>query len=95
MKTYTITLPDELAAIAEKLVADKKFDSFEHLMQYGLMLAENEIQMDEYIDVEKLRADIQAGFDSGDAVDGEAFMEELEASLAGDVQPAGDVKRSA
>ena len=64
MKTYTITLPDEFAAFVDKAVADKKFDSLDHLFLYAVAQVEDELCQDELVDKEWLRKEIQKGLDS-------------------------------
>lgn len=80
MKTYQITLPDEFAAFVDRAVAEKKFDSIDHLVLYAVSQVEFELADDAHTDLEALRKAIQVGIDQldrGEAVDGEATMKRL------------------
>jgi Arc/MetJ-type ribon-helix-helix transcriptional regulator len=67
MKTYTITLPDQIAEMVDWMLAAKKFDDLDHLMMYAVSIVEGEVrQDDEMTDEERdwLRKEIQKGLDS-------------------------------
>jgi Arc/MetJ-type ribon-helix-helix transcriptional regulator len=66
MKTYQVTLPDEFAAVVDRLIAAGKFDSVDHLMMYAVVQVEQEIDREELIDKDWLRKEIQKGIDSAD-----------------------------
>ena len=67
MKTYTVTLPDEFAAFVDRMIAEKKWDSVDHLVMYGLATVMGEIAADERMtpeEVAELRREIQIGTDA-------------------------------
>lgn len=59
MKTYTITLPDEVAEMADRMVAAKKFDDFDHLVAYAVSRVDDEVLGDEHIDKDWLREQLR------------------------------------
>jgi Arc/MetJ-type ribon-helix-helix transcriptional regulator len=63
MKTYQITLPDEFAAFVDRMIAEGKFDSVDHLVLYAVAQVEDEIRLDDETDKEGLRKEIQKGID--------------------------------
>jgi antitoxin ParD1/3/4 len=84
MKTYQVTLPDEIAAVADRLVAAGKFDSVDHLMMYAVSQVEQEIDREEGTDQEWLKQQIQIGInqaDRGELLDGPTVMARLRAKL--------------
>jgi Arc/MetJ-type ribon-helix-helix transcriptional regulator len=64
MRTYTIHLPDEFAAFVDQAVAEKKFDSVDHLFLYAVVSVADEVRQDDAVDKEWLRKEIQKGLDS-------------------------------
>jgi antitoxin ParD1/3/4 len=84
MKTYQVTLPDEIAAVVDRLIADGKFDSVDHLMLYAAVQVEQEIDREEGTDQEWLKQQIQVGIDQadrGELLDGPTVMARLRAKL--------------
>lgn len=84
MKAYQITLPDDLAAFVDRMLAEKRWDDIDHLVMYALMHVQNELACDDDVDVDKLRKAIQIGIDQadqGELIDGEATMKRLRAKL--------------
>lgn len=66
MKTYQVTLPDETAAFVDRVMAEKLWDSLDHLMQYALNYVETELENDKHQDIDALRKAIQVGIDQAD-----------------------------
>jgi Arc/MetJ-type ribon-helix-helix transcriptional regulator len=66
MKTYQVMLPDEIAAVADRLIAAGKFDSVDHLMMYAVSQVEGEVARDDLIDNEWLRKELQAARDQSE-----------------------------
>ncbi len=64
MKTYQVTLPDEFAAMVDRLVGGGKFESVEHLVMYAVSQVEEEVRADDRLDKDRLRAEVQKGVDS-------------------------------
>ena len=84
MKTYQITLPDELAAFVERVLADKTWDSADHLFAYALLQTESELKLDNTTDLEALRSAVQIGVDQanrGEFIDGPTVMKRLRDKL--------------
>ena len=102
MKTYQITLDDEFAAMVDRLVAEGKFDSVDHLVQYAVWLVEDEVARDADVDQDWLRREIQKGLDSADRgelapLDMAAIRARAQARIASEkeaVHVAGDPDRS-
>lgn len=63
MKSYTITLPDEFAAMVDRMLAEKKFDDANHLMMCAVAQLNDEVTDDDLTDQEWLRKEIQIGID--------------------------------
>ena len=66
MKSYQVTLPDEIAAFVDRVLAEKKWDSLDNLVAYALLQVESELERDKYIDCDALRKAIQIGIDQAD-----------------------------
>ncbi|MFO0851733.1 MAG: hypothetical protein U0871_24690 [Gemmataceae bacterium] len=84
MKTYQVTLPDEFAAFVDRMIAEKKWETADNLLLYGVALVQNEIESESDEDVERLRALLQPAIDSldrGEGVDGDAVFAQLLAKL--------------
>ena len=67
MKTYTITLPDEIAAMADGMIARGHFRDMDHLVMYSVSRTDGEVRADENMteeELEWLRREIQKGLDS-------------------------------
>jgi Arc/MetJ-type ribon-helix-helix transcriptional regulator len=102
MKTYQITLPDEFAAMVDRLMATGQFDSIDHLMQYAVWLVEDEVKRDTEVDQEWLRREIQKGIASADRgelapLDMAAIRARVQARIASEKEAAhvaGDPDRS-
>ena len=92
MKTYQVTLPDEVAAFVDRVLAEKKFDDLENLITYSLSCVETELEDQKHEDTDALRKAIQIGIDQadrGEGTDGEVVMARLLAKLeAARKQPA-------
>ncbi len=85
MKTYTISLPDEIAAFVERAVAEQRFSDPGHVILYALAQLEHQRPVPDPEDVEWVRAQIQVGLDQierGKVIDGEVVMARLKAKLA-------------
>ena len=101
MKTYTITLPDEFAAFVDRAVAEKKFDSVDHLVLYAVAFVEDELRLEEQVDKDWLQREIQKGLDAsarGEVapMDMTAIWDRVKARLAREqelVHPGSDVDR--
>jgi len=63
MKTYQVTLPDEVAAFVESVIGEKQWDCVSDLVMYGLLRVQDELRADADIDQEALRKAIQIGVD--------------------------------
>ncbi|MCI0702027.1 MAG: hypothetical protein L0241_13170 [Planctomycetia bacterium] len=84
MKTYQITLPDELAAFVDRVLAEKKWDTVDHLIMYALGNVEAELEADAHQDIDALKKAIQVGIDQadrGELVDGETVTKRLREKL--------------
>jgi Arc/MetJ-type ribon-helix-helix transcriptional regulator len=91
MKTYTITLPDEVAEMADRAIASKRFESMDHLVLYAVAQVESELNLDAVADQEALRREIQIGIDQadrGEMTDGPEFMAGLISKLRAARQPS-------
>jgi Arc/MetJ-type ribon-helix-helix transcriptional regulator len=66
MKSIQVTLPDEIAAFVERVLAEKKWDTVDNLVAYALLQVENELRLDEHTDLDALRKAIQIGIDQAD-----------------------------
>ena len=84
MKTYQITLPDEIAAFVDRVLAEKKWDDVDHLVMYALGYVEAELEADADQDIDALRKAVQIGIDQadrGELIDGEIVMKRLRDKL--------------
>ena len=92
MKTYQVTLPDEVAAFVDRVLAEKLFDDFDNLIVCALSSVEAELEIEKCQDIDALRKASQIGIDQldrGEGVDGEEVMARLRAKLeAARKQPA-------
>ena len=59
MKTYQVTLPDEVAAFVDRVLAEKLYASFDELVECALSGVEAELAIDKHQDVDALRESIQ------------------------------------
>jgi Arc/MetJ-type ribon-helix-helix transcriptional regulator len=66
MKSYQITLPDDVAAFVDRVLAEKKWDDVDHLVMYALGAVETELDADADIDIDELRQAVQVGIDQAD-----------------------------
>ena len=66
MKSFQVTLPDEIAAFVDRFLAEKQWDTVDNLIAYALLLVENELRLDEDTDLDALRKAIQIGVDQAD-----------------------------
>lgn len=66
MKSFQVTLPDEIAAFVDRVLAEKQWDTVDNLIAYALLLVENELRLDEDTDLDALRKAIQIGVDQAD-----------------------------
>ncbi|MGL6095569.1 MAG: ribbon-helix-helix domain-containing protein [Fimbriiglobus sp.] len=85
MKTFTITLPDPLAAFVEQAVAEQRFTDPQHVVVYAVAQLAYPRPVSEPEDIEWVRAQIQVGLDQierGEVIDGEVVMARLRAKLA-------------
>ena len=55
MKSYQVTLPNEIAAFVERVLAEKKWDSANDLIAYALLHVEAELKLDDTTDLAPLR----------------------------------------
>lgn len=77
MKTYTITLPDEVAAMLDKAIAAGAFASADEMVLNGIVLADHASRAGEQLDKDWLLKELQLGVDQldrGEGVDGPTFM---------------------
>ena len=84
MKTYQVTLPDEVAAFVDRVLAEKKWDTFDDLVQYALGAIETELELEKGQDIDALRKAVQVGIDQldrGEGIDGEVVEARLRAKL--------------
>ncbi len=66
MKTYQITLPDEFAAFADRMIAEGQWASVDDLVMAGLSMVQGGIALEDSFDKEWLKKEIQKGIDSAD-----------------------------
>lgn len=92
MKTYQVTLPDEVAAFVDRVLAEKLWDTLDDLVQCALSSVEAELEIEKCQDIDGLRKAVQVGIDQadrGEGTDGEVVMARLLAKLeAARKQPA-------
>jgi hypothetical protein len=84
MKTYQITLPDDVAALVDRVLAEKKWDNVDHLVLYALGSVGAELATDADVSGDELRKAVQIGIDQadrGELVDGEITMKRLRDKL--------------
>jgi hypothetical protein len=84
MKTYQITLPDDIAAFVDRVLAEKEWDDVDHLIMYALGYVESELASDADVNLDELRKAVQVGIDQadrGELVDGETTMKRLRDKL--------------
>jgi Arc/MetJ-type ribon-helix-helix transcriptional regulator len=84
MKTYQITLPDDVAAFVDRVLAEKKWDDVDHLIMYALGSVESELAADADVNIDELRKLVRVGIDQadrGELVDGEITMKRLREKL--------------
>ncbi len=84
MKSIQVTLPDEIAAFVDRVLAEKKWDTIDNLVAYALLQVESELRHDEHTDLDALRKAIQIGIDQadrGEVVDGPSVMKRLRDKL--------------
>jgi len=84
MKTYQVTLPDELAAFVDRMLAEGKWDSADHLITYGLLRAQDGLEPGEGPDADRLAEAVRVGIeqaDRGEVVDGPAVIDRLREKL--------------
>lgn len=77
MKTYSITLPDDVAAMLDEAVAAGLYASPDEMVLNGIVLAADTSCADEHLDKEWLRKELQIGVDQldrGEGIDGPTFM---------------------
>jgi len=82
MKTYQVTLPDEVATFVDRALAGKQWDTVDDLVAYAL--AQLESGLDEAADPDELRKAVQVGIDQadrGELTDGPAVMKRLRDKL--------------
>jgi hypothetical protein len=91
MKTYQITLPDDVAAFVDRVLAEKKWDDIDHLIMYALGSVESELATGADVNLDELRKAVQVGIeqaDRGELVDGETTMKRHRDKLEA-ARPAG------
>lgn len=84
MKTYQITLPDDVAAFVDRVLAEKKWDTLDDLVMYALGTVGAELERDADTEIDALRKAVQIGIDQanrGELVDGEVVMKRLRDKL--------------
>jgi Arc/MetJ-type ribon-helix-helix transcriptional regulator len=84
MKSYQVTLPDEVATFVDRAVAGKQWGSVEDLIAYALLQVEAEMALERDTDVDSLRKAVQVGIDQadrGELVDGPGVMKRLRDKL--------------
>ena len=84
MKTYQVTLPDELAAFVDRMLAEGKWDSADHLVAYGLLRAQDDLEPGEGPDTDRLAEAVRVGIeqaDRGELADGPAVIDRLRKKL--------------
>jgi predicted transcriptional regulator len=84
MKKWEITLPPELEAFVEQMLATKAWDSPDMLFAYGVTLIQNEIESESPESMEWLRTEINKGIESadrGELLDADKVFDELQASF--------------
>jgi antitoxin ParD1/3/4 len=84
MESYQITLPHEIAAFVDRVLAENQWDSVDNLVAYALLQVESELERDKPIDLDALRKAIQIGIDQadrGEVVDGPSVMKRLREKL--------------
>lgn len=77
MKTYAITIPDDVAAILDKAIASGAYASVDEMILNGIILADDASSAGEHLDKDWLRKELQIGVDQldrGEGVDGPTFM---------------------
>ncbi len=77
MKTCSITLSDEVAAILDKAIASGAYASVDEMILNGIILADDAPSAGEHLDKDWLRKELQIGVDQldrGEGVDGPTFM---------------------
>lgn len=87
MKTYQVTLPDEFAAFVDQMIAEKKWESVDDLLLYGVARIQDDLAAVAPPDHAWLKAEIQKGIDSadrGELIDGPTAMARHLARLEGD-----------
>jgi len=55
MKTYQITLPDESAALVDKMLQDGPWESIDELFLNSIGSLQEDVEADDNIDIEELR----------------------------------------
>ena len=93
MKTYQVTLPDEIAAFVDRVLVEKLWDTPDNLFAYGLLQVEAELDADADIDADELRKQIQIGI--GQADRGETAPLDLDAIWARAQQQLADEREAA
>jgi predicted transcriptional regulator len=94
MKTYQITLPDDVAAALDRLIAAGRYESADALLLEAVLDRQTQAEEDAAMtdaERESLRKAIQVGIDQadrGELVDAEEFMENLLAKLQPAEQPS-------
>ena len=84
MKSYQVTLPDEIAAFVDRVLAERKWDSVDHLVAYALLQVESEPTCDDAAELDALRKAVQVGIDQadrGELIDGPTVMKRLRDKL--------------
>jgi Arc/MetJ-type ribon-helix-helix transcriptional regulator len=66
MKTYQITLPDEFAEMAERLLARGKYDSFDYMVMAALFALEDQHNWMDQIDPVWEREQVRIGLEQLD-----------------------------
>ena len=84
MKSYQISLPDEIASFVDRVLAEKKWDTIDSFVAYALLQVESELRLEEFHDLDSLRKAVQIGIDQadrGELVDGPTVMKRLRDKL--------------
>ncbi|MGL6095523.1 MAG: hypothetical protein ACRC7O_06975, partial [Fimbriiglobus sp.] len=64
MKTFTITLPDDSAALVERWLAAQTWDNVDDLMTYAVEMVRQDIARDAYVDHDWLKEQIRQARES-------------------------------
>ena len=86
MKTYQVTLPDESAALVEKMLQDGPWESIDELFLNSIGTLQEDVLIEEEmnLDYDEVRRKLQEGMNSlekGDMIDGEEYFADLVSRL--------------